>query len=49
MPNLLLSKLDCRGYHCRQNEAMGHVQQDVDVLNTRVLGANRRARRLLGK
>lgn len=33
----------------RQNEAMGHVQQDVDVLNTRVLGANRRARRLLGK
>lgn len=33
----------------RQNEAMGHVQHDVEVLNTRVLGANRRARRLLGK
>ncbi|PSR95783.1 SNAP25ous protein [Actinidia chinensis var. chinensis] len=33
----------------RQTEALGHVQEDVEVLNTRVLDANRRGRRLLGK
>ncbi|XP_052176300.1 SNAP25 homologous protein SNAP33-like [Diospyros lotus] len=33
----------------RQNEGLGHVQDDMDVLNTRVLDANRRGRHMLGK
>lgn len=33
----------------RQTVALGHVENDVDELNSRVGGANRRARKLLGK
>ncbi|KAK6133880.1 hypothetical protein DH2020_032370 [Rehmannia glutinosa] len=33
----------------RQNKALDHLQDDVDELNSRVKGANQRARRLVGK
>ncbi|XP_062221126.1 SNAP25 homologous protein SNAP33-like [Phragmites australis] len=33
----------------RQNEALDHLQDDVDELNSRVKGANQRARKLVGK
>ncbi|KAL0335568.1 UNVERIFIED_CONTAM: SNAP25 homologous protein SNAP33 [Sesamum radiatum] len=33
----------------RQNKALDHVEDDVEVLNIRVQGANQRTRRLLGK
>lgn len=33
----------------RQNKALDHLSDDVDELNSRVKGANQRARRLLGK
>ncbi|KAF3672586.1 SNAP25 -like proteinous protein SNAP33 [Capsicum annuum] len=33
----------------RQNKSLDHLQDDVDELNFRVKGANRRGRRLLGK
>ncbi|KAF4396336.1 putative SNAP25 homologous protein SNAP30 [Cannabis sativa] len=33
----------------RQNKALDHVSDDVDELNSRVKGANQRARRLIGK
>ncbi|KAG5602275.1 hypothetical protein H5410_033645 [Solanum commersonii] len=33
----------------RHKEALDHTEQDVDELGTRVQGANRRIRRLLGK
>ncbi|KAL0421969.1 UNVERIFIED_CONTAM: SNAP25 homologous protein SNAP33 [Sesamum latifolium] len=33
----------------RQNKALDHVEDDVEVLNIRVKGANQRTRRLLGK
>ncbi|XP_073020418.1 putative SNAP25 homologous protein SNAP30 [Primulina eburnea] len=33
----------------RQNKALDHLGQDVDELNSRVKGANQRARRLIGK
>lgn len=33
----------------RQNKALDHLHDDVDELNSRVKGANQRARRLLGK
>ncbi|KAE9609646.1 hypothetical protein Lal_00006504 [Lupinus albus] len=33
----------------RQNKALNHLEDDMDVLNSRVKGANRRGRRLLGK
>ncbi|GAV79205.1 SNARE domain-containing protein [Cephalotus follicularis] len=33
----------------RQNKALDHFNDDVDELNSRVKGANQRARRLLGK
>ncbi|KAM7484413.1 hypothetical protein LguiA_000422 [Lonicera macranthoides] len=33
----------------RQNKALDHLQEDVDELNSRVKGANQRARKLLNK
>ncbi|KAL2546694.1 putative SNAP25-like proteinous protein SNAP30 [Forsythia ovata] len=33
----------------KQNKALDHLQDDVDELNSRVKGANQRARRLIGK
>ncbi|KAL3812277.1 hypothetical protein ACJIZ3_013545 [Penstemon smallii] len=33
----------------RQNQALDHLQDDVDELNSRVKGANQRARHLVGK
>ncbi|GFP88729.1 putative snap25 homologous protein snap30 [Phtheirospermum japonicum] len=33
----------------KQNKALDHLQDDVDELNSRVKGANQRARRLVGK
>lgn len=33
----------------RQNKALDHLEDDVDELNSRVKGANRRARHLVGK
>ncbi|OIV99980.1 hypothetical protein TanjilG_26318 [Lupinus angustifolius] len=33
----------------RQNKALNHLEDDMDVLNSRVKGANQRGRRLLGK
>ena len=33
----------------RQNEALDHLQDDVDELNSRVKGANQRARKLAAK
>ena len=33
----------------RQNEALDHLQGDVDELNSRVKGANQRARKLAAK
>lgn len=35
--------------NCRQNKSLNGLQDDVDELNSRVRGANQRARRLLGK
>jgi len=35
--------------HFRQNEALDHLQGDVDELNSRVKGANQRARKLAAK
>ena len=35
--------------HFRQNEALDHLQDDVDELNSRVKGANQRARKLAAK
>jgi hypothetical protein len=36
-------------WNCRQNKAMDGLKDDVEELNSRVKGANQRARRLLGK
>lgn len=37
------------GGNCRQNKALDHLGDDVDELNSRVQGANQRARHLLSK
>lgn len=34
---------------CRQNKAIDDLDKDVDELNSRVKGANRRARQIVGK
>jgi len=41
--------VDMGGEINRQNKALDHLGDDVDELNSRVKGANQRARRLLGK
>lgn len=41
--------VDMGGELNRQNKALDHLEDDVDELNSRVKGANQRARRLLGK
>ncbi|XP_041013348.1 putative SNAP25 homologous protein SNAP30 [Juglans microcarpa x Juglans regia] len=41
--------VDMGGELNRQNKALDHLGDDVDELNSRVKGANQRARRLLGK
>lgn len=47
--HLLFSFLLTQSGACRQNKALDHLQDDVDELNSRVKGANQRARHLLGK
>jgi hypothetical protein len=39
----------CSAQHFRQNEALDNLQGDVDELNSRVKGANQRARKLVAK
>jgi len=35
--------------NCRQNKALDHLGDDVDEMNSRVKGANQRARKLVDK
>lgn len=44
-----LSRYSNNFYKCRQNKSLDHLDADVDELNSRVKGANQRARHLLGK